>query len=273
MTKRIEFKITAGTDIGLVRKNNEDNFVLNPDLSLSEWFLPSDITKALSLSDVGCVIVVADGMGGANCGEVASAIAIDYVKEAFNKADLKTIIQSDYAIVNFMKGLFTEADQSIKNYASEHPESRGMGTTMVIGWLLGQCMHIAWCGDSRAYVYNKEEGLLRLSKDHSRVQSYVDQGLISEEASFGHPQSNIILRCLGDIPQEAEADYYLYSVQPSDTFLFCTDGLSAYCRDRDIEQTLKYKNHDLNACRNELVAKALYAGGYDNVTVALLSIL
>lgn len=272
MTPELVFQLTAGTDVGNVRDNNEDNFILNPDLRTPHWFLPEDITKPIRLGDVGCVIAVADGMGGANCGEVASAITVDCVRESFNSANLKSIAKSDFAIVDFLKGIVGASDQAIKTYAETHPESRGMGTTLVLGWLLGHSLHVAWCGDSRAYVYNPEHGLRRLSKDHSRVQSYVDQGFITEEEAFGHPESNIITRCLGDIPQEADADYHLYSIQSQDLILFCTDGLCAYCPDSEIEEVLAATHGDLNACRNELVGHALAAGGYDNITVAVLKV-
>lgn len=271
MNQDILFRITAGTDVGMVRTNNEDNFILNPDLTDTNWFLPQDITKPIRLGDVGCVMAVADGMGGANCGEVASAFVVEGVRQCFQSADLPTIMQSDYEIVDFMKGIVAQADQAIKQHAAMHPESRGMGTTLVLGWLIGFSLHLVWCGDSRAYVFNPQRGLQRLSKDHSRVQSYIDQGLLSEEEAFGHPESNIITRCIGDIPQLAQPDYRLYSLQPSDVILFCSDGLSAYCPDAEIEQVMQQTYTDLNECRNELVAHALKAGGFDNITVAILA--
>lgn len=271
MSPEISIRITAGTDIGLVRTNNEDNFIISPDLSESDWFLPSDVTKPIRLGDVGCVMAVADGMGGANCGEVASAIAVDCVRHSFDLADLSTVVSSDFAIIDFLKGIVCTADKHIKQHASLHPESKGMGTTLVLGWFLGQSLHLVWCGDSRAYVFNSKNGLRRLSKDHSRVQSYIDQGIMTEAEAFGHPESNIITRCLGDIPQKAIADYLIYDIQPSDKFLFCTDGLSAYCPDEEIEEVLFKTSEQLDVCRRELIAHALNAGGYDNVTVALLS--
>lgn len=271
MKPDVLFRVTAGTDVGLVRTNNEDNFILNVDLSQPSWFLPSDITKPILLGDVGCVMAVADGMGGANCGEVASALAVDHIRQSFSSADLGSIIQSDYAIIDFLKGVVVSADAVIKQHAATHAESRGMGTTLVMGWMIGHSLHLVWCGDSRAYVFNPAKGLTRLSRDHSRVQQYVDQGLISADEAFGHIESNIITRCLGDIPQKAEPDYLIYSLQPTDTILLCTDGLSAYCPDSEIEQVMTKTNTDINACRNELVAHALNAGGFDNVTVSVLS--
>ena len=272
MTPDTQIRIIAGTNIGLIRKKNEDNFILNPDNSLSDWFMPTDVSKPIKLGNVGCTIAVADGMGGANCGEVASALTVECVKNAFESADLPNIIQSDLAIIDFLKRIVLTADLTIKQYAADHPESKGMGTTLVLGWLLGRVMHIVWCGDSRVYVYHPQRGLRRLSKDHSRVQSYIDQGLLTEDTAFGHPESNIITRCIGDVPKTADADYFLYEVQPSDTFLFCTDGLSAYCPDEEISQVMEETCSQLNTCRNELINHALQAGGYDNVTVALLSV-
>lgn len=271
MNPDIKIRITAGTDIGLVRTNNEDNFIVNPNLSQSDWFLPLDVTKPIKLGDVGCVMAVADGMGGANCGEVASAITVDCIRKSFSEADLSSIVKSDFAIIDFLKGIVTAADSAIKQHAVMHSESKGLGTTLVLGWFLGNSLHLVWCGDSRAYVFNASHGLRRLSKDHSRVQSYVDQGFLTEEAAFGHPESNIITRCLGDVPNPAVADYLIYGMQPSDIVLFCTDGLSAYCPDEEIEEVFIKTNGQLDLCRKELIEHALKVGGYDNVTVALLS--
>lgn len=269
---QILFNLTAGTHVGCVRTNNEDNFVLNADLSQKDWFLPQDASKPLVLGGNGCVLVVADGMGGANCGEVASAIVVREVQNIFNEADLESIRQSDISIERFLESTIVEADLAVKQHAKENPESRGMGTTIVLAWIIDGNVHLSWCGDSRAYIYNKVNGLQQISKDHSFVQSLVDKGELAPEDVFGHPQSNIITRCLGDFPTVAQPDYRLYTFQQGDTLMLCSDGLSAYCPDPQIAEVMGQHEDDVVNMRNALLQTALDAGGYDNVTVAVMSV-
>lgn len=269
MKDPLEFRIIAGTHVGCVRTNNEDNFVLCPDLTTNKWFLPEDVTKPIWLGDYGCLMVVADGMGGANCGEVASEIAVETIKQHFSDSNLEEIICSDQKIEQFLLDTVATADLSIKVRAKNDKSSHGMGTTVIIAWVLEGNVHLAWCGDSRAYLYNPDNGLSRLTKDHSFVQSLIDKGELTQEQAFGHPKSNVITRCLGDFPSIAQPDYKIYTLQPSDVILLCTDGLCGYCADQEIETVFRSYAGDPIACRNRLIQSALDAGGFDNVTVAL----
>lgn len=266
---RIEFRLTAATDVGCVRTNNEDNFITNHDLSQSDWFVPQDVSQLIPLGKNGAILVVADGMGGLNAGEVASAIAVDTVKRYFMDTDLSDIAKSQKSIEKFMCKVVVDADKELKKHVKENPETKGMGTTIVIAWVYGDIAHIVWCGDSRAYVFNPNEGLMRLTKDHSYVQELVDAGKLDEDLAIDHPDSNIITRCLGDFRGKANPDYTAYRLKSGDTLMLCSDGLCGVCRDEEILQVMDEAKEDIEQCRKQLILCALKAGGYDNVTVAL----
>lgn len=265
------FKLTASTNVGCVRTNNEDNFIVNENLSSGNWFVPSDLSKTISLGESGAILVVADGMGGMNAGEVASAIAIDTIKSVFSLDDYSKIIVSDKKIEAFLKDAIIDADTKIKAKVKEDDSTSGMGTTIVIAWILKDVAHIAWCGDSRAYLFNPSSGLVRLSKDHSYVQELVDAGKLDPELAFDHPNSNIITRSLGDSPAKARPDYVSRVLTEGDSILLCSDGLCGLCRDEEIAQIM-IDAEDIENCKNNLIKAALEAGGYDNVTVALFEV-
>lgn len=267
----ITFKMTAETNVGLVRTNNEDNFIVNPDLTQQDnWFVPGDAEQIINLDDRGCVLVVADGMGGMNAGEVASELAVASVKEAFSKIeDYSDIVDDVNHIASFLKKVVVDADASIKKRLKEDPSTSGMGTTIVLAWVVKTTAHIAWCGDSRAYLFKPDSGIIRLTKDHSYVQELVDSGKLDPELAFDHPNSNIITRSLGDSPTKAQPDYVSRELQKDDILLLCSDGLCGLCRDEEMGKVMS-ESEELNACRDNLIDAALNAGGYDNVTVALM---
>lgn len=265
------FRLTASTNVGLVRTNNEDNFIVNDNLEKQDWFVPSDTSKEISLGKSGAILVVADGMGGMNAGEVASAIAIDTIKDAFSIDDFSSVTDSAKHIEAFLKNAIVEADAKIKAKVKEDESTSGMGTTIVIAWVLGDTAHIAWCGDSRAYLFNPNSGLVQLSKDHSYVQELVDAGKLDPELAFDHPNSNIITRSLGDSHVKARPDYVSRVVTQGDYILLCSDGLCGLCRDEETAGIMA-ASENIEACKNNLIKAALDAGGYDNVTVALMEI-
>lgn len=265
-------KLTAGTNVGCVRTNNEDNFIANIDLSRPDWFVPTDVSEGVTLCDEGCAFVVADGMGGLNAGEVASAIAVEHVKQEFLNANLKKIVKSEKDVEKFMRGIVEKADAAIKKRVDEDPETKGMGTTLIFAWVIGRKAYLSWCGDSRGYLFNPETGLKRISKDHSYVQELVDAGKLDEDLAFDHPNSNIITRCLGDFKDRANPDFVSVTLRTGDRILLCSDGLCGLCRDEEIVVTMNDFCEDIEVCKKELINSALNAGGYDNVTVALLEV-
>ncbi|MBR5657418.1 MAG: serine/threonine-protein phosphatase [Prevotella sp.] len=270
----MKIKLSAITDIGKEREHNEDAFVLCPDLSNPDWSL-DETAVHLSLGPYGSLAVVADGMGGANAGDVASSMAIDAIKKHFTTHALGEVIKSDTAICQFLSDYVKDASESIQTHAFDHPETAGMGTTIVVCWILKQedetKAHIAWCGDSRCYLYNPKEGLRQLTKDHSYVQDLVDKGEITEEEAFNHPDGNLITRGLGDLDFDAQADFVSHTLQAGDWLLLCSDGLCGYCTNEAIANAVKGVYPDVTACRDRLLKVALDAGGYDNITIAIVS--
>ena len=267
----VKIKLAAGTNVGLIRQNNEDNFFVSSDLSTSEWLIPQAGPHA-DLGEFGALLVVADGMGGANAGEVASAIAVETIQEKFTPEQLKDVTKSDKDIQEFMKDVVKEADLNIFNHSKEDEATRGMGTTIVMAWILGDKAYVCWCGDSRCYVLNKQHGLIQLSKDHSYVQELVDKGELNPELMHDHPLSNVITRCLGDVENRADPETRIYQIHNGDIIMLCSDGLCGICHDDVILDTMIKYHEDPMECKNELISVALSAGGYDNVTIALANI-
>ena len=267
----ITFRMTAATNVGLVRSNNEDNFIVNPDLTAAEWSAPLDTEAVLHLGKNGCLLVVADGMGGMNAGEVASELAIEGVRRAFSAIeDFSSITDTPGHIESFMKKVIVDADSDIKSRVKADPATEGMGTTIVMAWVLGNVVHVAWCGDSRAYLFNRNSGLSRLSRDHSYVQQLVDTGKLDPELAFDHPNSNIITRSLGDGPSIARPDYVSKGLSVGDFIILCSDGLCGLVRDEEILDILMFEHESLWQCRDALFNAALDAGGYDNITLAMI---
>ena len=267
----VKIKLAAGTNVGLIRQNNEDNFVVSSDLSTSEWLIPQAGPYA-DLGEFGALLVVADGMGGANAGEVASAIAVETIQKKFSPELIKGAISNDKDIQEFMKNVVKEADLNIFNHSKEDASTRGMGTTIVMAWIFGDKAYVCWCGDSRCYVLNKQHGLIQLSKDHSYVQELVDKGELNPELMHDHPLSNVITRCLGDVENRANPETRIYQLHNGDIIMLCSDGLCGICHDDVILDTMIKYHEDPMECKNELISAALSAGGYDNVTIALANI-
>ena len=267
----VKIKLAAGTNVGLIRQNNEDNFVVSSDLGTSEWLIPQ-AGPYTDLGEFGALLVVADGMGGANAGEVASAIAVETIQQQFSPDNLRDAVGSDKGVQEFMKEVVRQADLNILHRSKEDSSTQGMGTTIVMAWLLGDKAYVCWCGDSRCYVLNKRNGLMQLSKDHSYVQELVDKGELSPELMHDHPLSNVITRCLGDVDNRANPETRVYQLHNGDIVMLCSDGLCGLCHDDEILDVMISHHEAPTECKNELISAALSAGGYDNVTVAIANI-
>ena len=267
----ISFKMTAATHVGLVRSNNEDNFIVNPDLTGPDWYVPAHTDEVIQLGKNGCLLVVADGMGGMNAGEVASELAVNGIRSSFGDVmDFSEITDSSNHVEAFLKKAIVDADAAIKRKVKDDPQTSGMGTTIVIVWVLENAAHVCWCGDSRAYLFNPMSGLSRLSKDHSYVQELVDSGKLDAELAFDHPNSNIITRSLGDSNVKAQPDYVCKRLTAGDMIILCSDGLCGLVRDEEMLDILSEEYDSIEDYKNALFQAALDAGGYDNITIALL---
>ena len=276
---QVKFRVAAYTDAAgrfnpeAPRNGNEDNMFVNADLGAPEGspFFESD--KEMVLTDYGCLLVVADGMGGMNAGEVASEIAVNVVKGAFSKETVPHSAMEDSAgREKYLKKVVVMADEAVKSHANDHPECEGMGSTLVMAWLYDEAASIAWLGDSRIYLFREPEGLTQVSKDHSYVQELVDQGKITEEEAFTHPYNNVITRSLGDMSKKAVADSLTIKLFKRDILLLNSDGLSGVLHDDEIGQIIRANRETMSACRTELWKAAETAGWHDNVTAVLCEI-
>lgn len=266
----MKIKISSAIDKGKVRENNEDDLIFASDLTQDKWSTDT-MTSYLPMADWGTLTVVADGMGGAQAGEVAAALAIQAVKQTFVPEAIRDAIDSEEHIKSLLRQAVINADDAIINHATNNPDTMGMGTTIVICWFLHDKAYIIWCGDSRCYVYHPHNGLTLLTKDHSLVQEMVDNGQISEKEAFNHPDSNIITRVLGDLDRDIEPDIVIYDISPGDTFVLCTDGLCGYCHNDSIERCITDNYTDSPRATEALFKLAMDAGGYDNICIIVAS--
>ena len=248
---------------------NEDAFFVDDDLGddKSGYF---EADKVVALSSHGALMVVADGMGGANAGEVASHLACDVIGQQFESLDSEKVTDT-LGRQEFLENAILQARLKISCKAMVDNECHGMGTTVVAAWLVGDMLTVSWLGDSRAYLYRKRKGLMLLTEDHSFVQDLVRKGVLSQEETFQHPQGNIITRCLGGFePHEPETLHF--KVKKGDIILLCSDGLSGVLRDKEIGTIIQSNRDSLVECRKTLFAAAKDAGWTDNVTVVLCEI-
>ena len=266
----MKIKISGKTDVGIERANNEDAFSFCPDLNKSNWNI-STSNGYITNGKLGTISIVADGMGGANAGEMASSIAIESLKKDLAPSFLTKVIESDETIKNYLSKIILNANDAILKHIESDPDTIGMGTTIVLIWILNEKAYIAWCGDSRCYVFNSKYGLKCLSKDHSYVQELIDKGEITIKQSFNHPDSSIITRCLGDCDTSAEPEILVYEIRKHDIFLLCSDGLCGYCNDKTIEKTFYKEYLDVDKCCNAMIDLALKAGGQDNISIVNVS--
>ncbi len=221
--------------VGLRRELNEDTYYGDSKLGL--W-------------------LVADGMGGHEFGEVASALARDaVVREVRNGKSLTVAIRS--------------ADEDIIHQSKRRAESLPMGTTMVAVKINGNKFELAWVGDSRAYLWNGH--LSQISSDHSYVQELIDQGAITAEQARTHPHRNVVTQALGVTdPENLKVETLSGEFRPGFQLLLCSDGLTEEVDDASIGALLSRKDLSAQECVDQLISAALDGGGSDNVSVILL---
>lgn len=270
MSETLKIRLAARCEAA-GRPENEDNFQVAQDLSVSNSGFETD--KVFPLGTKGTLLLVCDGMGGMNAGEVASAVGVETIKNFFAPQQLTAeILANDESICSYMKRAIITADSRIKEEASKDDAKKGMGSTAVMAWLLGQKVYVAWCGDSRCYRYNPSIGLEQLSHDHSYVQDLVDTGQLSADLAFDHPNKNIITRSLGDPRGAAKPDARVFNLRLGDVILLCSDGLSDCLRDNEIEQSISRSLSSMAICRDALWNDSKQAGWHDNVTVVLAQV-
>ena len=230
----------AATDVGRMRKNNEDSYLSSKP-----------------------VAAVADGMGGHSAGEVASAIAIEELAALRERGPW----ENETAATDDLKQAILRANRRIREMAASDHKLNGMGTTLVALLEDGDMVHVANVGDSRGYLLRQGE-LSQVTVDHSLVQELVDDGRLSPEDAERHPQRSVITRALG-IDPEVEFDLFTYKLQVGDRLLLCSDGLSDVVGTTQIRNVLLRVRSPQKAAR-QLVTVANEQGGPDNITVIVV---
>ena len=234
------------TDTGKVRDRNEDSVV---------------IVKNNSNEILMCV---ADGMGGHKDGEVASSIVVSLIGNRFK--EISSIGNKDDAI-NWLQNIVSEANVEIFKYVQEHPESSGMGTTLVLSVLTPSFLLFGNIGDSSGYVM-KNKKLHKITVDHSLVNLLVSTGELSEEEAKSHPRKNVLMRALGS---SAEVEMDIFNVELGvDGIMLCSDGLTNMLDDEQIARVLN-EDIDIEQRLAKLIFKCNNRGGNDNISIAYLN--
>ncbi|MEO7985689.1 MAG: PP2C family serine/threonine-protein phosphatase [Gemmatimonadales bacterium] len=250
------------TDRGRTRDHNEDTFLV-ADLSTGNSSLLPEVREH-HVGPRGSLFMVADGMGGAVAGELASEMAADLI---YRHLATEWAVDPDNSPERFafrMREAVELANARIFNYAREHPEVRGMGTTVTAAGICGAELYLTQIGDSRAYLVRR--GLaIQLTKDQSLMQRLVDAGELTEEEAEHSERRNIILQALGPDPQ-VKVDLTHQSLRRGDTLIICSDGLSGQVRREEFAAQVT-ANPDLPALCAALIDIANERGGPDNITV------
>ncbi len=226
------------TDVGKVRKVNEDFALVMPENG---------------------VFAVADGMGGHNAGDVASRLAIE---------SMRTRLADRAPSIAVLQNAVQETNIVLLQRSKEDAACHGMGTTLTLLTVQGEAVLLAHVGDSRCYLY-RGGSLAQRTQDHSVVGELMRMGVLTPEEARAHPYRSVITRSLGTAGH-VEADLMELDIQPGDRFLLCSDGLSSMISDEAIAEHIA--KSDLAEAADALLAAALAAGGYDNITLLLLEL-
>jgi len=250
------------TDVGRTRDHNEDAFVV-ADLTTGNATLQPEV-RTHTAGPKGSLFMVADGMGGAAAGEIASAMAVEVVVGELQTTWVSVESSGAEEFVRAIKQATKAANERINSYASAHPEYRGMGTTATIAGLLGDTLYLAQVGDSRAYLVR--DGVARqITKDQSLMQKLIEAGELTEEEAEHSERRNIILQALG--PEASiKVDLTHQALRRGDTLVLCSDGLSGQVSKDDIASVVS-REQDLTAACRVLIDRANENGGPDNITV------
>jgi serine/threonine protein phosphatase PrpC len=233
--------MTVGRATGLShpgrrRRRNEDSWVCDPP-----------------------IFAIADGMGGAQGGEIASKLAAGALG-----------VEADGTGEDRVIALVQEANRRVHDRAAEDSAVSGMGTTITVAVVEDGAVTIGHVGDSRAYLI-RDKGLEQLTDDHTLVAELVRSGKLSPEEADAHPQRSVITRALGTDP-DVDVDTFSVAAQPGDLFMLCSDGLTSMVGDETILDVVSRRREDLDATAKELVESANRQGGEDNITVVLFEI-
>lgn len=234
-------KAIGMTDVGLKRLNNEDHFIIDEKSNL---------------------VIVADGMGGYEAGEVASKLSSTFIQEKIN--DLMT--EDSFDFVKEISDILKKANEEVLNYAKTHSNCKGMGTTIVIFHMKDGVVNLASVGDSRCYGI-KEGHIEQITEDHSLVAELVKMGTITPAEAKNHPASNVITSAIG-VEDSYDVCFKNIPSHTYDFYLVCTDGLTNMLNDLEIERVIQ--NTPRIELPNRLIEMANANGGKDNITVVCI---
>lgn len=258
----LRFVIAARSDIGRVRKMNQDSLA----------------TSALTLADesVAHLCLVADGMGGAQAGERASSLTAQIVREQIAGGVTASTPHDDAAWQELLRTAVHAANHTVYSESRTSEARRGMGTTITVALFVGERVHLASVGDSRAYLTNSRGvtvdnlNVAQLTSDHSLVARLVDIGQITAEEARSHPQRNLLYRSIGTDPV-VEIDTRSEQLEAGDTILLCSDGLFNFVRDAELAR-IALAEPDIERACTQLIALANERGGSDNITVIIVRV-
>lgn len=236
------------TDKGAVRSQNQDSYYLK------------------TAGDDLAIALVCDGMGGARAGNVASSLAVETAVHYLERLSREELLQSPGEHLAQAARL---ANEAVYSRAEQDRDCRGMGTTMVAVILSRKKAHVLNIGDSRAYLLG-EEGIRKVTRDHSVVEDLVHRGELTPEEARSHPQKNLITRALGAEP-EAKADLYELELKSGEFLLLCSDGLSNTLTDQELLYEVLYGEAPESCC-SRMLEIALSRGAPDNVTAVLIQL-
>jgi len=244
----MNYKFCAMTDTGRARDNNED---------------------ALVYDETTGTVVLADGMGGYNAGEVASGMATAFIKSELSRWLIEAGKEATPRdIRRAMEICVGNANTSIYNAANTNPQYSGMGTTLVMGVFRNDLLLVGHIGDSRCYRL-RDGSLEQITRDHSLLQEQMDAGLITPEQAAASNMKNLVTRALG-VEESVLLEVNEYHVRPGDLYLMCSDGLSDMVEDAAIAR-IAVRGGELEELATELIGTANAQGGRDNISVLLIA--
>jgi serine/threonine protein phosphatase PrpC len=240
-------KYAAKTDRGLIRELNEDSF-------------------KIIVGDNSCyfAFIVADGMGGHKCGELASRVAVEYISDSIEQASQNLAFPEKRS--EALKRIVEGTNAAVYQKSLELPEASGMGTTLTMAVVTQSDITVAHVGDSRLYIV-RDENIRQITEDHSYIEELIKKGTITRDEAENHPQKHIITRAIGS-SLEIDIDITNMTIDSGDIFVLCTDGLTNMVSSEQILKTVK-ENEPEEACE-QLVEAAKRNGGDDNITVIVI---
>ncbi|HZO17392.1 MAG TPA: Stp1/IreP family PP2C-type Ser/Thr phosphatase, partial [Gemmatimonadaceae bacterium] len=260
----ITVHVLGRTDVGRTREHNEDAFLV-ADLT-SGAVTDQGEAASYTLGPRGVLFMVADGLGGAAAGEIASGMAVDVVLQELRRTWVSAPTRDPDTFAHALKKACDVANTRIYEYAMKNPDHRGLGTTATIAGLLGDRLYLVQVGDSRAYIVRGGVAQ-QITKDQSLMQRLIEAGELTPEEAEHSERRNIILQALGPEPT-VKIDLTHQHVRRGDRLVLCTDGLSGQVRKEEIARVVAQET-DLATAGQSLIDRANENGGPDNITVVI----